>query len=167
MHQNIVVIALTGIGFAALLFAALHDIGFRTVPNWVSLLLFGCGLILRVMAGDVAIGLGICAGFFGLTFILWRLGLMGGGDVKLLTAAAIFLTPIHTPLLLSGTAVAGGVLALVYFVSGWIVPRPTRPRPKGFLRRVLRCEQWRLQRRGPLPYAAAIAVGGVLATLAS
>jgi len=167
VHQSFIFLVVSGFGFAALLFAALHDIGFRTVPNWVSLALLICGVILRLQNGNLLIGLGVSAAFFLMTFLLWRFGLMGGGDVKLLTAASLFLTPSHAPMLLSGTAVVGGVLALIYFLAGWAVPRPTRQRPKGFLLRVLRCEQWRLRRRGPLPYAAAIAAGGVLATLAS
>jgi len=35
------------------------------------------------------------------------------------------------------------------------------------VRRALRCELRRLRRRGPLPYAAAIAMGGVFAIVTS
>jgi hypothetical protein len=44
-----------------------------------------------------------------------------------------------------------------------MAPRPPAARPSGLVRRALRCELRRLRRRGPLPYAAAIAAGGVFA----
>jgi prepilin peptidase CpaA len=85
--------------------------------------------------------------------------------VKLLTAASIFVSPLMVPMMIAGTALAGGVLALVFVVGRRITKRPQITRPTLFLQRIMRCEQWRLRRGGPLPYAAAIAVGGVIATL--
>jgi prepilin peptidase CpaA len=170
VHQSLPIEGLIGAGLALLLFSGLHDFAVRTVPNWVSLLLFGVGIVLRLIEGGVnglSTGLAIALAMLMLTFVFWRLGWMGGGDVKMLTAAAIFVRPDfeHMPLLISGTAIAGGVLSLIYVVGGALVERPRGPRPSGFLRRALRCEQWRLSRRGPLPYAAAIAAGGWIATL--
>jgi prepilin peptidase CpaA len=155
-------------GLVLLLFSGLHDFAVRTVPNWVSLLLFGVGAVLRLIQGGpsgLGVGLAIAAAVLMLTFVFWRLGWMGGGDVKMLTAASIFVAPLSVPFLISGTAIAGGLLSLVYIVGGAVVKRPHGPRPPGFLRRAVRCEQWRLSRRGPLPYAAAIAAGGWIATL--
>jgi len=59
------------------------------------------------------------------------------------------------------TVIAGGALSLIYLVGGVLVPRPQKTRPQGFLARVWRTELWRLHRRGPLPYAMAIAFGGL------
>jgi prepilin peptidase CpaA len=67
------------------------------------------------------------------------------------------------PTLLLTTSFAGGLIALVYIVGSRMVPRPQPARPSGLVRRAWRCELRRLRRRGPLPYAAAIAVGGVFA----
>ena len=68
-------------------------------------------------------------------------------------------------MLVAATALAGGVLALAFVIGRKLAKRPVTPRPRAVLGRILRCEQWRLYRGGPLPYAAAIATGGVIATL--
>jgi hypothetical protein len=42
------------------------------------------------------------------------------------------------------------------------VARPRAGRPAGLLRRVWRTERYRMHRRGPLPYASAIAAAALL-----
>ncbi len=153
-------------GVLLLVFAALHDIGFRTVPNRVSVALLLCGVVLRLTDGgshELFWGLVCGAAVFLVTYACWRFGWMGGADVKLLTAASVFVPPAMVPTLLLMTSLAGGVIALVYIVGSRVVPRPQSQRPQGLVRRALRCEMRRLRRRGPLPYAAAIAAGGVFA----
>ncbi len=170
MH-HLLIEALKLSGILALAFAALHDFSFRTVPNCVSIAILAIGVALCLLDTSppddrsLVWSVGITATILITTYILWRQGWMGGGDVKLLTAAGMFVPPWLVPLMVSGTALAGGCLALVYLVAGLVVKRPHRARPATFVARVLRCEQWRLSRRGPLPYAAAIAVGGAIATL--
>jgi prepilin peptidase CpaA len=158
------------VGALLLVFAALHDIGFRTVPNRVSVALLACGILLRLLDGgphQLMWGL-LCGGaVFLITYACWRFGWMGGADVKLLTAAAVFVPPLMVPTLLLGTSLAGGVIALTYIVGSFVAPRPAPGRPHGLLPRALRCELRRLRRRGPLPYAAAIATGGVFAIVTS
>ena len=156
-------------GVALLAWAALHDIGFRTVPNRVSAALLLIGLLLRLIQGDVLAGLGCGTLVFIVTYVFWRLGWMGGADVKLLTASAVFVPPPMVPTLVIGTSLAGGVLALIYLLGSRWVQRsfgPARP-SAGLIRRAARCELRRLRLRGPLPYAAAIATGGWLALAAS
>ncbi len=171
MHQSAIIRLLVLAGAGLLAFAAMHDIGFRTVPNRVSLGILICGLALRLLTGDVFYGLLCGAIMFSFTYGFWRLGWMGGADVKLLTASAVFVPPLMVPTLVIGTSLAGGVLALIYVIGSSLVPR--RPavayhgRPHGLMRRAMRCELRRLRRRGPLPYAAAIATGGWLAIAAS
>ncbi len=165
---SFVIVLLTFAGLSVLVAAALHDFAVRTVPNVYSVALFLAGIVLRLSAGGVhALQWGLLASaiIFALTVVFWRLGWMGGGDVKLLTAAAIFVQPLMVPMLVAGTALAGGVLALAFIVGRRVAVRPTAARPSAILGRILRCEQWRLHRGGPLPYAAAIAAGGVIATL--
>ncbi len=164
LHLGLTVLILAGA--VLLLFAAVHDIGFRTVPNRVSAALLVCGILLRLIDGgahELMWGL-LCGGsVFIVTYACWRFGWMGGADVKLLTAAAVFVPPIMVPTLLLATSIAGGLIAMVYVVGSLVAPRPGAERPSGLLRRALRCELRRLRRRGPLPYAAAIATGGVFA----
>ena len=50
----------------------------------------------------------------GCGIVVWRLGWLGGGDVKLITALSLWAGPFHTPALLLATALSGGVLALLY-----------------------------------------------------
>ncbi len=165
---SVVIWLLTIAGLCVLIFAALHDFAVRTVPNAYSVVLFLAGVAMRLCAGGMhglQWGLIASAIIFAFTVIFWRLGWMGGGDVKLLTAAAIFVPPALVPMLIAATALAGGVLALGFIIGRRVTSRPSAPRPTATLGRILRCEQWRLHRGGPLPYAAAIAVGGVIATL--
>ena len=170
LFMTIVIDAAMAAGLLILCAAALHDFAVRTVPNLYSVILFAAGFCLRVASGGLhAVEWGLAAAgiVFLVTFLFWRLRWMGGGDVKLLTAAAIFVAPLAVPMLVAATALAGGALAMLFIAGGRLAKRPAATRPHAFVLRVLRCEQWRLRRGGPLPYAAAIAVGGVIATLHS
>ena len=163
---------------ALLAFAALHDFGFRTVPNHVSLTLLALGFLLRLLQHDLVPGVGCGAAVFAATYFFWRMGWMGGADVKLLGSTAVVVAPAMVPTLVIGTSLAGGVLALFYVAGSRLVPQP-RPAfagtagaafgggGTGLIRRAARCELRRLRRRGPLPYAAAIAAGGWLAIAGS
>ena len=50
----------------------------------------------------------------------WRRGWLGGGDVKLLAASAMLVPPTLVVRLLLDVAVAGGILAIVHLVLGWL-----------------------------------------------
>ncbi len=176
MPHPILIFPLFAVAALLLAFAALHDIGFRTVPNRVSLALLAIGVALRLLQHDLPWGLGCGALVFAVTYVCWRFGWMGGADVKLLSTAAVVVAPVMVPTLVIGTSLAGGVLALLYVAGGKLAPRPKAAfsgpamsalRQASLLRRAARCELRRLRRRGPLPYATAIAVGGWLAMAGS
>jgi prepilin peptidase CpaA len=145
-----------------LLWASLHDLLARTVPNGVAAALAASSLLSR-LAGGALLG-PLLAGLivFALAAFCWRRGWLGGADAKLLGAAALGLTPATVPAFLCAVAIAGGVLALFYLVARPLMPRPAALRPAGLLRRALRAECWRIRRGGPLPYACAIAAGSLL-----
>ena len=86
---------------------------------------------------------------------------MGGGDVKLLGAAALLVPPELVPAMIAATALAGGVLGLLYLVARRRISRPGNAKPAGLMQRAFRAERWRLRRGGPMPYAVAIACGAV------
>ena len=91
--------------------------------------------------------------------------ILGGGDVKLLTALAIGLSPFGVVKLFAVTALAGGVVALSHLAMRRLPrPRLTSARSAS-LRRIYAVERWRILRRAPLPYAVAIASGGIWAVL--
>jgi prepilin peptidase CpaA len=145
-----------------LLFAAVRDVATRMVPNWVSLAILAAGIVLQAVTGDlaVALGLGLLV-FFGAA-VMWRFGWLGGADVKLLGAAAVAVPCGSVMQLLVLVSLTGGVLAVFYLALSLILRRP-RPGPRNsFLQRLMKAEAWRIHRRGPLPYAVAIACGGVL-----
>jgi prepilin peptidase CpaA len=156
-----------------LVYAALHDFAARTVPNWLSVCVLLFGLAIRLADHTFLAGLGVCAVTFALLFVVWMLGGVGGGDVKLWAATAMLIPPDWQPELtfFLRVIILGGLLALFYLALSPLVRRlrARRPRapepggaPRGLLRRVLRVEAWRIRRRAPLPYAFAIAGSAIL-----
>lgn len=163
-------------GAALLIFAALHDFAARTIPNTVSALLAVLGLWLRAGDGQLLTGLAMGGIVFAICLACWLRGWMGGGDVKLLAAAAVFVPPALVGSMVISTTLFGGVVGLAYLLARTIVRRtgalpgaavagPDRRSALGFLRRVLRAEHWRLLRGSPLPYASAIAAGVLFTTV--
>jgi prepilin peptidase CpaA len=152
----------TGITAALLAFAALHDVATRTVPNWVSIVLLACGLVLQAIAGHLLAATGLGLLVFLLATALWLRGWLGGADVKLLGAAAVAVTPGSVSALLLAVSLAGGVLALVYLTLSRLLARPQPGTRQRFLQRLIKAELWRIHRRAPLPYAVAIAIGALL-----
>ena len=150
-------------GAAILIVCALHDAAFRTVPNPLAASLAVSGLAARAVAGELATALITALVVFAAAAFCWRRGWMGGGDVKLLGAAACFVPPAQVPLMLASIAMAGGALALPYVAGRRFLPRPSWSRPAALPARLLRAEHWRLSRGGPLPYAVAIAAGAGIA----
>jgi len=146
---------------ALLVFAALRDIATRLVPNWVSIAMLICGIVLQTVVGRVfsAIGLGLLVFF--VAALMWRRGWLGGADVKLLAAASVAVAPAVGALMIA-ISLAGGGLALVYIILSRLLRRPSPGPRRGFLPRLLKAEVWRIHKHAPLPYAVAIAIGGLL-----
>ena len=149
---------------AVLLSAALHDVAFRTIPNWISAVLLVSGILIRIQSGTLVPGLVACLIIFLGAAFCWRRGWLGGGDVKLLASAAALVPPPLAACLLVDVALSGGILAVFYMALAQLVTRPPCvPRPLGLLRRICRAERYRISRRGPLPYGSAIAAGALIA----
>lgn len=135
--------------------AALSDARHRRISNRLSagLALLGLARIAvdlwngsgpGAAAADVAGALAV----FALGALAFRLRMLGGGDVKLAAAGALWLGAGEIARFLLATACAGGVLALIFVAWQLAVPG-------------------RRGARGPnLPYAIAIAAGGILTTAA-
>ena len=157
-------------GTGLLLLAAIHDIVSRTVPNWVAVLLALTGLGARIMGNSVLTGLIAAIAVFIIAAFCWRRGWLGGGDVKLMSAATLAVPAGHAFMFIVAMSVAGSILAALYLAGGRVArsarartPNGLRDksatRPTNLLRRAIRAELWRLRRGGPLPYACAIAAG--------
>jgi prepilin peptidase CpaA len=101
-----------------LVWAAVVDVLTRSIPNAVSISISLAFAIFAVAAGlslqDVA-GHAFCALLFlSCGFALFTAKLIGAGDVKLCTGAALWLGMGAAQPFLHGMGVAGGLLALVY-----------------------------------------------------
>jgi prepilin peptidase CpaA len=142
-----------------ILAASLHDIVARTVPNGLPLALALAGIAAGALDGYL-FGSLLAAGIvFVLSALCWRRGWMGGGDVKLLGAAALGMPPSSVLTFVAAVAIAGGLLALVYLAARQFVSVSAAVRPDRLFARTMRVERWRIGRGGPLPYACAIAAG--------
>jgi prepilin peptidase CpaA len=157
-------IGLLSIAAAALLLAAIYDLAIRIVPNGLSAIIAVAGVGLNTLDGQLLPAL--FGGFLVFTgaWQCWRRGWIGGGDVKLLAACTLLVPPTTVPELILGTAISGGVLALLYLVLERLLSASPSPPPTGRLRRLWRAERRRIIRRLSLPYACAI-VAGVALTL--
>ena len=147
---------------AVLVFAAIHDIGFRTIPDWVAVTLAVDGCLLRLLDDRLLSGFACGLLIFALAAICWRRGWLGGGDVKLLGATAILVPPSLVPAYITAVALTGGGLALLYLILERIVPSPRLRYSGSLLWRILIVECRRIRRRASLPYATAISAAAVL-----
>jgi prepilin peptidase CpaA len=143
---------------ALLLIAAGSDVATMTIPNWVSIALAAAFPVAALITGMPlqAIGLHLLFGFLVLAigFLMFQVGLMGGGDAKLIAAGAVWTGfGAFLPFAL-GTVVTGGVIALLLLmVRSRVKPAEARP---AFVNRLLKP-------RGGVPYGVAIMVGGLAA----
>ncbi len=104
----------------ALLIACWTDARQRRVANWLCLGLLVAGLLaggLAISAGSVVTALlGVLVGL-AIWLPFWLLGLLGAGDVKFFAAASAWIGPGLAWRASLGTAVLGGVLALLFMVG--------------------------------------------------
>ncbi len=148
-----------------LLFAALHDIAARTVPNWVACAVILVGLTGHAYDNNLLIGLAAAFIVFLVAALCWRRGWLGGADVKLMGASVVAVPSGQILTFIVAMSIAGSLFAAVYMTVGAVARRFYRPtavptlRPTRLPARVVRAEMWRLRRGGPLPYACAIAAG--------
>jgi prepilin peptidase CpaA len=100
---------------ALLAWAALIDLRDRRIPNWLTVSLALAGLAQSFSwahtVPPATAALGFVTGF-GITFILFALGALGGGDVKLLAGLGAWLGPTHTLLVFAAAAIIGMVIVL-------------------------------------------------------
>jgi prepilin peptidase CpaA len=100
---------------ALLTWAAAVDLRVRRIPNWLTVALMLSGFAQSftwahtVTPGQSA--LGFLTGF-AITFVLFALGALGGGDVKLLAGLGAWLGPTQTVLVFAIAALIGMVIVL-------------------------------------------------------
>lgn len=145
-----------------LLHVATIDIATRLIRNEICLALALLGIVGQLASPmQVAQSLVVAAILLLVLFVIYQRGRIGGGDVKLLVALAVGLPLTGVMQLLTVTALAGGVLALVHLMMR-VLPHPKlAPAGSSFVRRVYAVERWRHLRHAPLPYGVAMACGGI------
>jgi prepilin peptidase CpaA len=145
-----------------LLYVATIDIATRLIRNEICLALALLGIVSQ-LASPMQIAQSLIAAtiLLLLLLVIYQWGQIGGGDVKLLVALAIGLPLTGVIQLLTITALAGGVLALVHLMMRQLPYPRLAPAGSSLVRRVYTVERWRHLRHAPLPYGVAIACGGI------
>jgi prepilin peptidase CpaA len=136
-----------------LLWAAGEDVRRLIIPNWISLTIVGL-YPLYLVTGPTTPDWMMAAGVAALTLVvgfgLFALNLMGGGDVKLMAAIALWAGPSEFPVLVLVTSLVGGVIAFFMLIQRWI----SSSRHRG-----------ERAKAGVMPYGVAIAAGGLTVAL--
>ncbi|HEX8400283.1 MAG TPA: prepilin peptidase [Allosphingosinicella sp.] len=106
---------------AMLIVAAFGDLRSRRIPNKLNLAIAALAVPFWVLSGyafwpDMAVQLALGAGVFLVFAMLFHFGQMGGGDVKLLAALALWLPLASLIKLAVIMSLAGGVLTLVMLI---------------------------------------------------
>ena len=128
-----------------LVIAAVIDVRRFTISNRLNLTvallapLYWWSVGLPLWPG-AAIQIGLAVAVFGLFSIAFFLGMMGGGDVKLAAALALWFSPLATARFLVFMSIAGGVLTLVVLLRHRHLKKPGKPE---------------------VPYGVAIAIGAL------
>jgi prepilin peptidase CpaA len=142
--------ALSALAVGLFLWAAISDLNHRRIPNQLvlALLMAGIARIILAQAGgagyvEAAMDAAMALTVFSIGAVLFHFRLLGGGDVKLMAAGALWFGSAAFMTFLGVTALAGGGLAVGFMI--WTMMSKARRAPS-------------------LPYGVAIAVGGIAAT---
>jgi prepilin peptidase CpaA len=154
------------------LVAAIIDVLSHRIPNWLTFPTAALGLLINFqlegIQGLVFSVLGLATGFV-LLFVVYMMGGMGAGDVKLLCAVGALLGPKLVFYTFIWMALAGGALAIVLIIYKKAFAQTLRNLKILLLGWLLRApsEEANLTIRNQslikLPYGVAIAVGAILA----
>jgi prepilin peptidase CpaA len=101
--------------FALLIVAAAEDLRSRRIPNWLTFSLVLGGIVQSIAFGvtstPLASVLGLCVGF-AIPFVLFALGALGGGDVKLLAGVGAWFGPQAALNVFIIAAIVGAVMVV-------------------------------------------------------
>jgi len=158
---------------ALLLAAAVYDVRFRRIPNWLTVSGVVLGLAVNWLIGRPEAGIlfaleGLAAGFC-MYLVLYAIRAMGAGDVKLMAAVGALLGPSRWFGLFFVTAIVGGLMAFVLILTkgrtrktlwnvGFILSELKRGRPAYLGKEEL---DVRSPKAVGLPHGAVIAVSAV------
>jgi len=146
LRSELITYGLLGALAIGLLTAAFTDLRRRQIDNWLNAAVALAAPAFWWASGldlwpDVAWQLGIAALTFLVCAGLFALRMMGGGDVKLLAALALWIQPMHFAWLVVAMSLIGALLTIVF--AGWHIAR-------------------RQPGRAAIPYGVAICAAGLL-----
>ena len=148
---------LAAILFLILVVAALQDIWRLEISNWICAAVAVCAFLAIAIGGPI-IGLWenllLFVAVLGLGTLLFARGWMGGGDVKLLAATALWFDLDQGWKMLVAVAILGGLEALIVMLLR-LLPWPSR----------IRQGIESLRRDEGIPYGVAIVAGAMLVAL--
>ena len=138
-------LGLLGLLAAMLVWIAVVDVRTYTISDRINVAIALLAPVYWLSAGvplwpDAAIRVGVGVLVFMLFAGMFYLNVMGGGDVKLAGALALWFTPYETLTLIVVMSIAGGLLTLVVLAGHRLRRKEGRPE---------------------VPYGVAIAVGGM------
>jgi len=143
-------IVLIALGLAA----SWLDTTIRKLPNWLCLLTFVAGLVLTTLvSGPAALPGHLAHAFIALVagMVLFRFGVLGGGDAKFYAAIAVWFAFQDGFLLVMAVTLSGLVIFLAWFAWRRLTGKPVRGKPGDI--------------HGELPYGIAISAGALIAYL--
>jgi prepilin peptidase CpaA len=159
--------AFWAVALTAVMASAYTDLRDRVIPNELAGLVAATGIALGLLMRPGQIHISLLAAIC-LLFALGALAhfhLMGGGDVKLISATALLVPPADIGKLLVFIALAGGVVSCAYLLARRALNggrfHASDAEHQGWLSR----EGARIASGGPVPYAVAI-FGGLAAIMA-
>lgn len=170
MSLYLIRIGLWAIAIVLLVAAARFDLRERIIPNRLVALIAATGLLLRLLSRPEWIWISLLAAvavFVGLGFLA-HFRLIGGGDVKLISAVMLLVPPERIGLLLLAISLVGGVISSGYLAAYYIFTRPQTHKMKrataaawfSKLPHLFQSERARVLTATSVPYGVAV-LGGV------
>ncbi len=138
--------------------AAWTDIAKFTIPNWIPGVMIALWLVSAPFLGlgwaNAGFAILTFAGFLAVGMVLWAPGWLGGGDVKLIAAGALWFGWPDAFMFLLFAAASGGALAIILLLLRRI--SPALPVDAEWLGKTA------LAQGAPAPYAVAICSGAMI-----
>lgn len=125
-------VILLGLLVLILVSAGIEDARIREISNWKNAAIALLALPWWIAMGlnpwpDMAIQLGIALIVFALFAAAFHFGMMGGGDVKMIAALALWFPFDKLVSLIVIMSLVGGALTLVMLIDKWIRRRSEQP----------------------------------------
>ena len=141
-----------------MIFAALADLFTMTIPNRVSLVLIAAYLLLalylRLPLATVGLHLSCGVAMLALTFTMFQMGWIGGGDAKLAAATALWLGwPSLFEYGLAASLIGGALTVAILALRHYDLPEKLLS--VGFIAKLA-------EKNGGVPYGIALALAGLV-----